>query len=97
VYSFWLTVSPLVEFVGADDFEQSRLVASIIKPDGFKHLRVDDDLPPEYTPFDTRPFNQIVTGPRAKTGMAVVCTIDDRRTTVRHALIRWQAKRVRRA
>jgi hypothetical protein len=84
---------PLVEFVGADDFEVSRLVASIIKPDGYKHLLVGDDLPAEYAPFDTRPFNQIVTGPRAKTGLAVVCTIDDRRTMVRHALTRWEAKR----
>jgi len=88
---------PLVEFIGADDFDHSRLVASIIKPDGSKHLRVGDHLPPEYAPFDTRPYNQVVTGPRAKKGMAVVCTIDDLGTMVQHALIRWEAKRAARA
>jgi hypothetical protein len=88
---------PLVEFIGADDFDRSRLVASIIKPDGSKHLRVGDHLPPEYASFDTRPYNQVVTGPRAKKGMAVVCTIDDLGTMVRHALIRWEAKRAARA
>ena len=83
----------MVEFIGADDFDHSRLVASIIKPDGSKHLRVGHPLPPEYASFDTRPFNEVMTGPRAKTGMAVVCTSDERDTMVRHALARWRAKR----
>jgi hypothetical protein len=88
---------PVVEFVGADDFDRSRLTASIIKPGGSKHLRVGDEVPPEYGAFDVRPFNHIVTGPNAKRGLAVVSTIDDRDTMLRHAIIRWKAKRAARS
>jgi hypothetical protein len=87
---------PVLEFVGADDFEQSRLTVSVIKPDGAKHLRAGDEVPPAYSGFDIRPFNQIVTGPNARKGLAVVCTLDDRATMVRHAIVRWRSKRATR-
>lgn len=83
---------PMVEFVGANDFERSHLLVSIIKPDGFKHLRAGQPLPTNYTSFETQPFDEIVIGPRAKKGIAVVCKIDDLATMVRHALLRWEAK-----
>jgi excisionase family DNA binding protein len=87
--------SPTAEFAGDDD---SRLVAGVIKPDGYshRHLRNGEPLPPAYASVDTRPYNEIVCGPHASHGIAVVCAADDYKTMVRHALIRWTVKKAAR-
>ena len=83
---------PMVEFIGANDFDRSHRLVSIIKPDGYKHLRVGQPVPTKYDSFERLPFDEIVIGPRAKRGIGVVCKIDDLGTMVRHALLRWDAK-----
>jgi excisionase family DNA binding protein len=87
--------APTVEFVGSDD---SRIVAGTIKPDGNsqRHLRNGEPLPPAYASLDTRPYNEIVCGPHASHGIAVVCDADDYNTMVLHAVIGWTLKRAAR-
>ena len=46
----WVEGEPLVEGVGADDFEQSQALLSLIKITR-KHLRPGDEVPPEYAGF----------------------------------------------
>jgi hypothetical protein len=82
----------MVEFVGDTDFESNGLVAAVIKPDGRHHLRYGQPIPDGYGSFDIRPYNQIVRGPKASSGLAIVCSINDRKTMVDHGILRWQTK-----
>jgi hypothetical protein len=83
---------PMVEFIGADDFLETGLMLAIIKPDGYKHLAPHQSIPSEYSGFEVRPFNELITGPGAKKGLAVVCPRSDLACMARHALIRWRVK-----
>lgn len=79
---------PTVEFAGADDFDKSDLVASLITLPNKKRLKPHQPIPKEYRSFDVRQYNSLIKGPRAAKTMAVVAKIDDLDTIVSHAVNR---------
>jgi excisionase family DNA binding protein len=84
----FLNGRPTVEFVGTDDFEESKRVASLIVLPNKKRLRPNQTVPNEYRSFNLVRYNSLVKGPRAATTMAVLSQIDDIDTIVAHAIIR---------
>jgi excisionase family DNA binding protein len=84
----FLNGRPTVEFVGTDDFEESKRVASLIVLPNKKRLRPNQTVPNEYRSFNLVRYNSVVKGPRAATTMAVLSQIDDIDTIVAHAIIR---------
>ena len=79
---------PTVEFAGANDFEKSELVASLITLPNKKRLKPHQPIPKEYRSFDVRQYNSLIKGPRAAKTMAVVAKIGDLDTIVSHAINR---------
>jgi len=80
---------PLVEFVAADDFEQTReLVAVIRGSDGARRMYgTGDALPVVYTErFRTEIYNERVVHPGAWNKVVVVAREDDEETMLNHAL-----------
>ncbi len=81
---------PLVEFVAADDFEDTReLVAVIRGSDGGRRMYgIGDKLPAVYADgFRTQIYNERVAHPGAWNKVVVVAREDDGRTMLNHALI----------
>ena len=81
---------PLVEFVAADDYEQTReLVAVIRGSDGGRRMYgTGDVLPALYTQrFRTQAYNDRVHHPGAWNKIAVVAREDDDHAILNHALI----------
>ena len=81
---------PLVEFVAADDYEQTReLVAVIRGSDGARRMYgVGDALPAVYTErFRTQLYNERVVHPGAWNKLVVVAREDDQEAILNHALI----------
>ncbi len=81
---------PLVEFVAADDYEQTReLVAVIRGSDGARRMYgVGDALPAVYTErFRTQIYNERVVHPGAWNKLVVVAREDDDEAILNHALI----------
>jgi len=81
---------PLVEFVAADDYQQSReLVAVIRGSDGGRRMYdAGDPLPAPYTDrFRTQIYNERVVYPGAWNKVVVVAHEDDDRAILNHALI----------
>jgi hypothetical protein len=81
---------PLVEFVAADDYEQTRdLVAVIRGSDGGRRMYgVGDPLPAVYTErFRTQIYNERVVHPGAWNKIVVVAREDDDEAILNHALI----------
>jgi hypothetical protein len=81
---------PLVEFVAADDYEETReLVAVIRGSDGGRRMYgVGDSLPSVYTErFRTQVYNERVVHPGAWNKIVVVAREDDDETILNHALI----------
>jgi hypothetical protein len=81
---------PLVEFVAADDYEQTReLVAVIRGSDGARRMYgVGDALPTVYTErFRTQIYNERVVHPGAWNKLVVVAREDDDEAILNHALI----------
>jgi hypothetical protein len=81
---------PLVEFVAADDYEQTReLVAVIRGSDGGRRMYgVGDALPAVYTErFRTEVYNERVVHPGAWNKIVVVAGEDDDEAILNHALI----------
>jgi hypothetical protein len=81
---------PLVEFVAADDYEQTReLVAVIRGSDGGRRMYgAGDTLPAIYTErFQTQTYNERVNHPGAWNKAAVVAREDDDQAILNHALI----------
>lgn len=81
---------PVVEFTGANDFDTSKRLASVIKDRTGHHVR--SRVPQEYDGVATAIYRSIVAGPYAARGMAVVADAEDRDTMVRHAIIRARYK-----
>jgi hypothetical protein len=83
-----------VEYGGANDSESSSLFAAVIKAEGDsqRHLRAGDLIPECYRGFRVMPYNEIVHGKHASSGLAVVCDRQDLTTMATHALLRWDAK-----
>jgi hypothetical protein len=81
---------PLVEFVAADDYEQTReLVAVIRGSDGGRRMYgVGDSLPAVYTErFRTQIYNERVVHPGAWNKIVVVAREDDDEAILNHALV----------
>jgi hypothetical protein len=81
---------PLVEFVAADDYEQTReLVAVIRGSDGGRRMYgAGDALPAIYTErFRTQIYNERITYQGAWNKLVVVAREDDDETMLNHALI----------
>jgi hypothetical protein len=81
---------PLVEFVAADDYEQTReLVAVIRGSDGGRRMYgVGDALPAVYSErFRTQVYNERVVHPGAWNKIVVVAREDDDEAILNHALI----------
>ena len=81
---------PLVEFVAADDYAQTReLVAVIRGSDGARRMYgVGDALPAVYTErFRTQIYNERVVHPGAWNKLVVVAREDDDEAILNHALI----------
>lgn len=81
-------IIPVVEFCGANDFSETRRVASVIKDPSNKHVRSQAQLPPEYQGFPTVIYSEVVVGPYAARSVAVLANEDDRDLMLRHAIIR---------
>jgi excisionase family DNA binding protein len=79
---------PTVEFVSAGTDDDKGLMASIIRDRSSKLVPVGADAPPEYANLRIGAYKDIVVGPGAPNGLAVICRPDDLETMVRHALIR---------
>jgi hypothetical protein len=82
------------QFTSANDYESTGLVAAVIKPDGAsqRHLSASEVIPAGYRSMHVSPYNQIVRGPHATRGLAVICDRNDLHTMARHALLRWASK-----
>jgi excisionase family DNA binding protein len=85
---------PTVEFVAADEKTKGAM-ASIIKDRNGKQLPVGATLPSEYHNLPVGAYHDVVKGPRASNGLAVVCDSQDFTTMVRHALIRYRFRETR--
>lgn len=82
----------VVEFAGANDFDTSGLLVSVIKlPDG-KHLKPGAVVPAEYAEMPLKVYNTVVVGPYAAGSVAVAAHKDDHNLMARHALIRARWK-----
>jgi hypothetical protein len=86
---------PLVEFVAADDYEQTReLVAVIRGSDGGRRMYgAGDTLPALYTErFRTQIYNERIIHPGAWNKLVVVAREDDDEAILNHALIQSQRR-----
>lgn len=83
-----------VEFVSANEAGDGKM-ASIIKDRSGKQLPVGGTIPPEYHGLPVKPYHEVVVGPGASNGLAVVCAEQDLVTMVRHAVIRYLFRRER--
>jgi len=80
---------PMVEFVAANDYKTSKLMASVIKISG-KQVRPVLGTPDPYRHLTVRPYNHLIIGKYASSNLAVVCERNDTKTMLEHALIRWE-------
>jgi hypothetical protein len=80
---------PSVEFVSAGT-NGSGPMASIIKDRSGKQVPVGATPPAEYANVTVGAYRDVVVGPRASNGLAVICNSDDVQKMVLHALIRYR-------
>ncbi len=88
-------IVPAVEFAGANDFQHTGVMASVIKLPrtagaGHRHLRPGMAVPAEYTVEGLKlaVYSDLVQGPHAARSMAVVATKDQLDVLAYHALVR---------
>lgn len=86
------SVYPLVEFTGANDFNETGTMASVIRLDARKQCRTDQALPVGYGDMPVSTYNLIVTGPYASGSRCVVAQHTDLAVMTRHALLRAEQK-----
>jgi excisionase family DNA binding protein len=87
---------PTVEFVAASETVQPEdRMASIIRDRRGKQLPVGATLPAEYVEMSVGPYRDVVVGPGASNGLAVICAASDTESMVKHALIRYQFREQR--
>ena len=86
---------PTVEFVASDTASGNIQMAGIIKDRRGKQLPKRAVPPPEYAGLSVGPYRDIVDGPGASNGLAVICASDDLATMVQHALIRYKYRQER--
>ncbi len=85
---------PLVQFVGANDYETTGRLASIIKVEEGRHLRPGEDVPAEYRDLPRCVYSEVVVGKNAARSVAVLARHDDLTLMARHGLIRARWKRL---
>jgi hypothetical protein len=90
-------LTPVVEFTGTDDFDNTGSMASIIKVSndrdgGLRQLRPYEPLPCDYSGSDLVIYNHVITGRYATGSMAVLLNQNDVKAMVDHALIRAKLK-----
>ncbi len=85
---------PTVEFVSAGT-NGNALMTSIIKDRSGKQVPVGVTPPPEYENVRVGPYRDVVVGPYASNGLAVICNSDDIQTMALHALIRFRYREER--
>ena len=85
-------VYPLVEFTGANDFDETGTMASVIRLDARKQCRTDQNLPAGYEGMPVGVYNLIVKGPYASGSQCVVARYTDLAVMTRHALLRAEQK-----
>jgi len=83
-----------VEFVSKDTSPKGSM-ASIIKDRHGKQLPVGAAVPAEYAGLPTGPYRDVVKGPGASNGLAVICDSEDFEIMVTHALIRYKYRQER--
>lgn len=86
------SVYPLVEFTGANDFNTTGTMASVIRADARKQCRADQPLPTGYENMPVSIYNNIVSGPYASGSRCVVAQNTDFAVMIRHALLRAKQK-----
>lgn len=86
------SVYPLVEFTGANDFEDSGTMASVVRSDKRKQCRSDQPIPACYDDIPLGIYNQIVIGPYASGSRCVIAHNTDFAIMARHALLRAEQK-----
>lgn len=88
----WIDGHPHVEFLGADDFEQSGEVLSEIKVPGDVGERIcrypDEPIPERYSMFNVEGLPLRVQGAGVHGAWAVVATIADNKTLIALAALR---------
>ena len=93
----WVEGQPTVEGVGADDFDRSSALLSLIKISK-RHLRLGDAVPAGYQSFPVVVMAEEVTGAYSPRSLAVKLRQDDIDGWTRHALLRalaWGRLRIR--
>lgn len=80
---------PMVEFCGADDYESSGRLGSIIKIQN-KQVRPVQGIPNSYAHLPVDAYSRFVTGPYASSNLAVFCQKPDTEIMVEHALLRLE-------
>lgn len=86
---------PTVEFVKAEDEESVGPMASIIKDRTGKQIPSNASAPSEYEGIPVGGYREVVDGPGAPNGLAVLCSSDDFKVMVKHALIRFRFREER--
>ena len=86
------TLVPLVQFVGANDYETTARLASVIKLEEGRHLRPGEDVPEEYRDLPRCAYSEVVVGKNAARSVAVLAHRDDLTLMARHGLIRARWK-----
>jgi excisionase family DNA binding protein len=88
---------PTVEFVGkgAEMMSGKEQIASVIKDRKGKQLPIGAALPPEYQGLQIGPYRDVVVGPNASNGLAVICKSDNIHAMGKHALIRYTYRQER--
>jgi hypothetical protein len=86
------TLIPLVQFVGANDFDETGRLASVIKKQDGSHLRPGEPVPEEYRDMPRCVYSEVVVGKNAARSVAVLAHRDDRTLMARHGLIRARWK-----
>jgi hypothetical protein len=88
------TLVPLVQFVGANDYEETGRLASVIKKEEGPHLRPGEPIPAEYQDMPRCVYSEVVVGKNAARSAAVLAHRDDLTLIARHGLIRARWKRL---
>ncbi|BDI28602.1 hypothetical protein CCAX7_006530 [Capsulimonas corticalis] len=86
------TLYPLVQFAGANDFENSGLLASIIRDSGRATVAADAPLPSGYEDMPVGFYNDLISGPYTRKSRCVIAHKDDFAVMAKHALLRSQQK-----
>jgi len=85
-------IYPLVEFVGTNDYDKTKMVASVMKDRNGQHVRSVAEVPVEYAGMPTVMYSDVVIGPYAARSIAVFLKEDQRDQMLRHAIIRARYK-----